>query len=128
MNCIRITNILLSVHQIPDVDIDSKGRFKYILIHIKDNEAKGEKYIVRGYKSCSFHGDIFDSVEPNITKLNCKVECVGGGRIRHDPDTKSIFIYGYSQGFGRADHSIAQKLLKEKYPDYTEIQWSNEGY
>ena len=72
--------------------------------------------------------DIFEAVEPSITKLKCRAECVGGGRILHKPDVKSIFIYGYSQGYGRADHTITQKLIKEKYPQYSDISWSNEGY
>ena len=53
---------------------------------------------------------------------------MGGGRILHKPETKSILIYGYSQGFGKADHTIAHKLIKEKYPQYNDIQWSDEGY
>lgn len=114
--------------QIPNVDIDASGKFKYILINVKDPETKAEKYIVRGYKSCGYHADIFDLVEPQIEKLKCKATCVGGGRIRHDPNEKAIFIYGYSQGFGQADHKITHQLIKQKYPNYTDIQWSNEGY
>lgn len=110
------------------MDIDPSGKFKYILIRVRDPETKAEKYIVRGYRSCAYHADIFDLVEPSIEKLKCKAECVGGGRIRHDPSVKSILIYGYSQGFGRADHTITEKLIKIKYPDYNDIQWSNEGY
>uniref|UniRef100_A0A6G1SPT5 Sex-regulated protein janus-B n=1 Tax=Aceria tosichella TaxID=561515 RepID=A0A6G1SPT5_9ACAR len=116
------------LNQIRDVDIDPSGKFKYILIKVTDPETKEEKYIVRGYKSCAYHINIFESVEPSITKLKCKAKCVGGGRILHKPEVKSIFIYGYSQGFGRADHAIAEKLIKEKYSDYTDISWSNEGY
>lgn len=56
-----------------------------------------------------------------------KYECVGGGRIEHSPENKKINIFGYSQGFGQADHSISSELIKKKYPDYT-VTWSNEGY
>lgn len=111
-----------------DVDIDSEGKFKYILIKVTDPDVKEEKFIVRGYKSCSYHDDILSLVEPSIRKHGCTATCVGGGRIRHDPKVKSLFIYGYSQGYGRADHTISQKLLKEKFPDYHDISWSNEGY
>ena len=31
------------------------------------------------------------------------------------------------KGFGRADHSIAVKLLNQKYAEYS-IEFSNEGY
>lgn len=95
---------------------------------MQDIQSKKDKYIVRGYKSCPYHVDILDKVTPSITKFNCTASCVGGGRIRHDPEAKSIFIYGYSQGFGQADHTISHNLVKQKYTDYTDIQWSNEGY
>lgn len=116
------------IHKIPNVDIDPSGKFKYILIEVRDPETKSEKLIVRGYKSCSYHVDIFRRVENDINKFKCRASCVGGGRILHTPDKKAIFVYGYSQGFGQADHSLATKLLKAHYPDYTDISWSNEGY
>ena len=48
--------------QIPDVDIDPSGRFKYVLIkvYIDDVSATPEteksKYVVRGYADCLYHG------------------------------------------------------------------------
>ena len=36
-------------------------------------------------------------------------------------------MYGYSMGFGRADHTKAVDKLKNVYKDY-EIGWSNDGY
>jgi len=114
--------------QIPDVDIDPQGKFKYILIEVTDIETKEKKYIVRGYKDCSYHVDIFEKVEPEIKKLKCVANCVGGGRILHKPEVKAILIFGYSQGFGQADHTITHKLVKQKYPDYNDIQWTNDGY
>lgn len=116
------------LEQIPDVDIDTQGKFKYILIEVSDPDTKEKKYIVRGYRDCSYHVDIFEKVEPEILKLKCRAKCVGGGRILHKPDVKAILIYGYSQGFGQADHTITHKLVKARYPDYTDVQWSNEGY
>lgn len=114
--------------QIEDVDIDKEGTFKYILISVEDTENKKKKYVVRGYKSCSYHVDIYDRFNVDAKKLGLKTKCHGGGRIKHNSSTKTLFIYGYSQGYGKADHTIAQKLLKEKYPNYEDISWSNEGY
>lgn len=37
-------------------------------------------------------------------------------------------MYGYSQGYGKADHSITCELLKKAYPNYEDIKWSDEGY
>ena len=43
-----------TLDQVQNVDIDSKGRFKYILVKIKDGSH--HKYIVRGYGRAGFHG------------------------------------------------------------------------
>ena len=116
---------------LPAVDIDPEGKFKYILIHVKSDTS--ERYIVRGYK-LPYHADILEQVEQKelnpIKKsgVNIKWRCPGGGRILHKPNEKSILVYGYSQGFGRADHTIAVGMIKGKYPDYTSVEWSNEGY
>ena len=53
--------------------------------------------------------------------------CPGGGRITHDPENKQIVIFGYSQGFGRADHEVTHKFVQDAFPDY-EVAWNNEGY
>ncbi|KAG9510884.1 Tyrosine-protein kinase Src42A [Fragariocoptes setiger] len=92
--------------QIADVDIDPSGRFKYILIKVTDSSSaeSSSKYIVRGYKSCSYHGDIFDLVEPSIRGSGCKADCVG---------------------FGPADHAITKEVIKKKYTDYDEINWNS---
>ncbi|KAI2799301.1 hypothetical protein RDWZM_001973 [Blomia tropicalis] len=109
---------------IPEVDIDT-GKFKYILIKVYDDDKS--KFIVRGYNWAAFHADILDKVEPNIVKSKLKCDCVGGGRIEHSPANKKIHIYGYSQGFGLADHKVSCELIKKEYPDYT-VTWANEGY
>ena len=49
-----------------------------------------------GYIS-SHTGDIYEEVYAGVTPLGLDVECVGGGRILHEPDEKKIFVYGYSQ-------------------------------
>lgn len=48
--------------QIPDVDIDSDGVFKYVLIRVHLAEPSGDpakecKEIVRGYKWAEYHGE-----------------------------------------------------------------------
>ncbi|KAG8182783.1 hypothetical protein JTE90_018656 [Oedothorax gibbosus] len=114
---------------VDSVRIDN-GTFKYILVKVydPDNEETICKYIVRGDASAEFHGDIYEEITPGIEALGLECECVGGGRIKHDPSGKTIHVYGYSQGYGRADHLISCRLLKEKYPLYTKIDFSNDGY
>ncbi|XP_053630604.1 14 kDa phosphohistidine phosphatase isoform X4 [Cherax quadricarinatus] len=138
-NCVHVCLCLLCeppramaslLGKVDDVDIDS-GTFKYILIKVHHSPPEGtetSKFITRGYRSASFHSDVYDQVVPGIEKLGLDCECVGGGRIQHNPDTKTIEVYGYSQGYGKADHSITVGLLKAKYPDYNKITFSNDGY
>ena len=69
-----------------------------------------------------------DFEEKEIKNTGIQFECVGGGRIEHEPSKKEILVYGYSQGFGRANHQVSVDLLKLKYNDYNSITYSNEGY
>ncbi|EYC25582.1 hypothetical protein Y032_0011g1286 [Ancylostoma ceylanicum] len=111
---------------VPDVDIDPSGTFKYILIKCTDNSSKEEKHIVRGYYKCHFHADIL-KVAREAAGPEFKLKCVGGGRIKHEDQAKEILVYGYSQGYGQADHAVTVDILKKRYPDYN-ITFSNEGY
>ncbi|XP_011302384.1 14 kDa phosphohistidine phosphatase isoform X2 [Fopius arisanus] len=114
---------------IADVDIDPNGVFKYILVQVHDDNNKQSKPIVRGYARCQWHADIYDEIGNELAKYRPGVdtECVGGGRINHNAEEKIIKVYGYSQGFGKADHEVSVRLLKKMYPDY-DITCSDEGY
>ncbi|CEF70530.1 14 kDa phosphohistidine phosphatase [Strongyloides ratti] len=117
---------MASLSTIKDVDIDPSGVFKYILIEATDKATRESKMIVRGYGKCPYHADILDSVKEKETK-DSKFKCVGGGRINHDNDNKKILVYGYSVGYGKADHQITVDILKKDYPEY-KIEFSDEGY
>ena len=117
---------------IPSVSIDSEGVFKYVLIKVHKKEENAsctekEKFIVRGFKWAAWHADIYEETQEKIEKLGYETECVGGGRIEHTPTDKKLKVYGYSQGYGRADHEVTTELLKKEYPDYN-ISWTNDGY
>ncbi|XP_028318575.1 14 kDa phosphohistidine phosphatase [Gouania willdenowi] len=119
-----------SMANIPQALIDPSGVFKYVLIrvHSREDGDDSEVDIVRGFSWAEFHADIYDKVSEELEKdglLDC--ECVGGGRISHDPQSKKIHVYGYSVGFGRANHAVTTEKLKVHYPDY-EVTWDNQGY
>ena len=114
--------------QVEDVIIDDTGKFKYVLIEVCDASKKHTKHVVRGHGWASWHADIYEDTENKINKIGCSCKCLGGGRIEHKPEQKKIFVYGYSQGYGRADHSLATDIIKKKYSGYTDISWSNDGY
>ena len=84
----------LDMDTLPIVDIDT-GRFKYLLIKVTNSAGKTFN-IVRGHNGVHFtyHSEV---AAPTITKLEragWKYKILGGGRIQHDPETKTIFIYG----------------------------------
>lgn len=74
-----------------------------------------------------WHNDIYEEVSSSLDALGLDTECLGGGRINHQPAEKKILVYGYSQGFGKADHKITKELLDKAYPNY-DVKWSDEGY
>ncbi|VDM57438.1 unnamed protein product, partial [Angiostrongylus costaricensis] len=61
-----------------------------------DKSNNDEKYIVRGYYKCNFHADIL-KVARHEAGSSFKLNCVGGGRIKHENDERRILVYGYSQ-------------------------------
>ena len=69
---------------------------------------------MRGYEHCNFHADILALFKLQEL-LECKdrndlnIDCPGGGRIKIED--KSIYIYGFSQGFGKADHQLTLEII-----------------
>ena len=114
-------------------DIDASGTYKYIQIHVASKKDPSEKFVlIRGFKAFKYHKDILKNwVTKELNGLgqtaNFEYTCPGGGRIKATPETKTLFVYGYSKTFGRVDHTITQAILQEAYPDYS-ISWSDEGY
>jgi len=117
---------------LPVVDIDDHGTFKYVLIKVyKAGSTNKENvtYLVRGHKWAEYHDDLVEECKSQIrnSSSDMKVKCVGGGRIQHDRDRKVINVYGYSVGYGQANHADTCKILKTYYADYT-VEWTNDGY
>lgn len=42
-------------------------------------------------------GDIYDKIQEELAGAGLDTECLGGGRILHDPAKKTIEVFGYSQ-------------------------------
>lgn len=113
------------LNAIPDVVIDEET-FKYVLIKAESLSGVG-KVIVRGTAEAEYHADVYEHFSPGIEALGFDTRPLGGGRITHNSKEKTLKVYGYSVAYGRADHSITEKILRSKYPDY-QIVTSNEGY
>ena len=122
----RIDPLVPKLDGVPIVDIGERGLSKYVLCKVYEgNNPKQFRYIVRGSTIAEFHSDIFDLVdaELEIHGLNC--ECVGGGKMVHDPELRSIHVFGHSQGYGKADHAVTTKLVRKSYSHYTSITWDD---
>jgi len=115
---------------IPDVEIDEDGVFKYVLITVADSKDESlQKLVVRGNREAEYHADIYEAFcRKTEGPLGMDCQCRGGGRINHNSTEKKILVYGYSMGYGKADHSKAVDLLKKEFPSYSSITFSNEGY
>ncbi|KAH8040450.1 hypothetical protein HPB51_010230 [Rhipicephalus microplus] len=113
-----------SLESIPEVKLDN-GRFKYVLIKVHDKtDPNRSKLLVRGSASATYHADIYEREMSKIeSNSDFETECLGGGRIIHNPDCGEIKVFGYSQGYGQADHSKAVEILKRNFPDYKSITW-----
>jgi phosphohistidine phosphatase len=109
------------------VDI-AEGAHKYVLIKAElDGE---EQYVVTSKKGAEYHRN---AAEPMINILESagytNIDVTGGGRLSLDSNAKEIHIYGFSYGFGLADHAISQKTVVNdpRYGSF-KVTYSNEGY
>lgn len=67
---------------------------RYIILELS---LGGEtKQVVRGNGEAEFHADIYDKETTALKKQKpgIKIEVRGGGRIRHEPAEKRVFVYG----------------------------------
>uniref|UniRef100_A0A3Q2PM34 14 kDa phosphohistidine phosphatase n=1 Tax=Fundulus heteroclitus TaxID=8078 RepID=A0A3Q2PM34_FUNHE len=102
-------------------------RFNNVMVR-KEDWIDVVQYLCSAESPSLVSGDIYDKVSAELEGgglLDC--ECIGGGRIKHEPDVKKIHVYGYSIGYGRANHAVTTEKLKDQYPDY-QVTWDNEGY
>jgi phosphohistidine phosphatase len=122
-----VSNAKVGQQPVPSVEI-AEGVHKYVLIKAEING--DEQHIVTSKKGAAYHRN---AAEPMITKLEqagySNIEVTGGGRVSLDSIAKQIYIFGFSYGFGLADHSISQRIVLEdpRYRNF-EVTFSDEGY
>jgi phosphohistidine phosphatase len=115
--------------RIANVSID-EGRHKYVLISAVTSSAKERQHFVVSKRGAAYHRN---AAEPFVEALErCgyrSIDIMGGGRIALDSTKKTIHVYGYSYGFGLADHALSKSVLLQdpRFRDY-DVTWSNEGY
>lgn len=118
-----------SYQKMPNVRI-AEGAHKYVLISALSPDKNEREYFVTSKKHAAYHRN---AAEPFVDELERNgyrsISILGGGRINLDSEKKTIFIYGYSYGFGLADHAISKSVVVNdpQWKAY-EVSWSNEGY
>lgn len=118
---------------IPSVSID-RGAYKYVLVTAEKNNDDGKqrkRTFVYSRRSAKYHCNVAEELVPRLEGAGGyrDIRVKGGGRILRDDDSKKVHIYGYSYGFGRADHAMAKDVVDQSvnYRGY-EVTWSNDGY
>ncbi|KAL3782151.1 hypothetical protein ACHAWO_009523 [Cyclotella atomus] len=118
---------------IPSVSID-EGAHKYVLVRASAPGSSETPSRVRTFvyskQGASYHRNVAEYLLPILQNAGYyDIRITGGGRIVKDSKSKQINIFGYSYGFGAADHELAVEVVEESglYDGYT-LNWSNDGY
>lgn len=113
---------------VPTVQIDA-GCHKYVLIRAQSTHGD-DVYIVTSKRGAHYHRDAAEPVLEQLTQAGyTDLDVTGGGRIDCQPSVKKMRIYGFSYGFGLADHAISREVVleDERYRDF-DVTISNDGY
>lgn len=116
-------------YDIPAVSIDD-GAYKYVLISAVPPSHSSSNLFVYSKRGAKYHVSVAEYLVPQLENSGyTDIQVKGGGRILRDDEDKKIHIFGYSYGFGIADHAKAKEVVERcaKYDGY-DITWSNDGY
>ena len=120
----------LTSQRIPSVSIDS-GAYKYVLITaLPPNNNGSMEIFVHSKRGAQYHRNVAEPLIPILKQSGYTCIAIkGGGRILRCDDDKIVKIFGYSYGFGAADHALAKDVVEKsgKFAGYS-ITWSNDGY
>ena len=109
----------------PSVVIDD-GSHKYVLISAR---TEGQtKMLVRMTAGAPYHADVAKPYVNALRAAGVDADVPGGGRIAHDPVAKTINIFGFSYGFGKANHAISADICRAHFGNEYTVTWSDEGY
>ena len=109
---------------IPSVSIDD-GAYKYVLITAIAPSTNTARKFVYSKRNASYHRNVAEHLIPQLEGAGYRdIRITGGGRILRDDESKEIHIFGYSYGFGRADHEVSKEVVEQSvnYQAYT-VTW-----
>ncbi|KAL7488586.1 hypothetical protein ACHAW6_014181 [Cyclotella cf. meneghiniana] len=118
---------------IPSVSID-EGAHKYVLMTAytpgAPSSSSRKRTFVYSKQGADYHRNVAEYLLPMLERSGYyDILITGGGRIIKDSSKNYIKIFGYSYGFGRADHQLAVEVVRESnlFNGYN-LLWSNDGY
>ena len=109
---------------IPTVSLD-EGAYKYVLITANTPSSKESRTFIYSKRNAHYHRNVAEFLLPQLESAGYTNICIkGGGRILRDDEDKKIHIFGYSYGFGQADHAVAKSVVDQcvNYKEYT-VTW-----
>eukprot|EP01069_Polyplicarium_translucidae_P007598 Polyplicarium_translucidae@DN3129_c0_g1_i1.p2 len=108
---------------LPTVDIDSDGCFKYVLL---EGECGGQtRTFVRGTAEVDYHFEVIAPLELQLEEAGIRNVVLGGGRIRRLG--RRVEIFGFSYTYGRADHEKTAMLIRGEEP-HCQVVVTDEEY
>ena len=108
----------------------ANGRHKYVLISAREPYNDNETYFVTSRRGAAYHRNAAEPLVHTLEESGYQnIEVRGGGRIFLDENQKKISIFGFSYGFGQADHETSKRVIAAdgRFKDY-DITISNDGY
>ncbi|KAL9178427.1 hypothetical protein ACHAXT_003757 [Thalassiosira profunda] len=108
---------------IPAVSL-AEGAYKYVLITAVA-PSNNRRTFVYSKRNASYHRNVAEHLVPQLESGGYSdIRITGGGRILRDDEAKKVHIFGYSYGFGRADHERAKDVVEKSvnYRGYT-VTW-----
>ena len=109
---------------IPTVSLD-EGAYKYVLITANKPSSKESRTFIYSKRNANYHRNVAEFLLPQLESAGyTNIRIKGGGRILRDDEDKKIHIFGYSYGFGQADHAVAKSVVDQcvNYKEYT-VTW-----
>ena len=95
----------------------SPGKNKYVLVRATHPGDEKVQWFVKSAapSECGgpYHGNVAQDLREWIEAAGYTPEVTGGGRIDYRPDDKEAVVYGFSYGFGKADHAKAAAIIAE---------------
>lgn len=118
----------------PSVSIDD-GAHKYVLITAtspapsssssSSSSSNHARTFVYSRRNAKYHVNVAEEIVPQLENHGYRnIRVAGGGRILRNDTEKKIHIFGYSYGFGKADHAVAKEAVEKSvhYRGY-EVTW-----